>query len=106
MSEDYSTDTSAMKFVNTKPNYNITFHNDDKKKIGVLDFNGPAMTFVGDAEESARVFMNYLAQSFAWRLKEEREACAKICDDADKSTHPADLADRIRAMKENPAGSA
>ena len=28
---------------------------------------------------------------------EEREACAKVCDYADKSTHPADLADAIRA---------
>jgi len=27
----------------------------------------------------------------------EREACAKICDAADKSTHSADLADSIRA---------
>lgn len=25
-------------------------------------------------------------------------ACAKVCDDADKSTHPAELADRIRAL--------
>jgi len=30
----------------------------------------------------------------------EREACAKVCDDADKSTHPADLADAIRARGE------
>ena len=27
----------------------------------------------------------------------EREACAKVCDAADKSTHPADLAETIRA---------
>ena len=27
----------------------------------------------------------------------EREACAKVCDAADKSTHPADLAEVIRA---------
>ena len=27
----------------------------------------------------------------------ERESCAKVCADADKSTHPADLADAIRA---------
>jgi hypothetical protein len=29
----------------------------------------------------------------------ERDACAKVCDAADKSTHPADLADAIRARK-------
>lgn len=30
-------------------------------------------------------------------VEEEREACAKVCEAADKSTHPADLADAIRA---------
>ena len=30
----------------------------------------------------------------------EREACAKVCDAADKSTHPAELADAIRARGE------
>ena len=30
-------------------------------------------------------------------VQEEREACAKVCEAADKSTHPADLADAIRA---------
>jgi hypothetical protein len=30
-------------------------------------------------------------------VKKEREACAKVCDAADKATHPADLADAIRA---------
>jgi hypothetical protein len=30
----------------------------------------------------------------------EREACAKVCDAADKATHPADLADAIRARGE------
>ncbi len=33
-------------------------------------------------------------------IEQEREACAKVCDDADKSTHPADLADAIRARGE------
>jgi hypothetical protein len=30
-------------------------------------------------------------------VEAEREACAKVCEAADKSTHPADLADAIRA---------
>ncbi len=30
-------------------------------------------------------------------IEAEREACAKVCAEADKSTHPADLADTIRA---------
>ena len=37
-------------------------------------------------------------ERFAEQVRaEEREACAKVCDAADKSTHPADLADAIRA---------
>jgi 3-methyladenine DNA glycosylase AlkC len=32
-----------------------------------------------------------------WAIQQELEACAKICDAADKSTHPAELADAIRA---------
>jgi hypothetical protein len=30
----------------------------------------------------------------------EREACAKLCESADKSTHPADLANVIRERGE------
>jgi len=33
---------------------------------------------------------------------DEREACAKVCEAADKSTHPADLADAIRARGQDP----
>jgi len=35
-------------------------------------------------------------------VKAEREACAKVCEAADKSTHPADLADAIRARRQDP----
>ena len=66
-----------------KPNYNISFHNNGKE-VGKLDFNGPALVFTGDAEESAKVFVDWIAQSFAGRLEEERkaerEACAKLAD--------------------------
>jgi hypothetical protein len=66
-----------------KPNYNISFHNNGKE-VGKLDFNGPALVFTGEAEESAKVFIDWLARSFAGRLEEERkaerEACAKLAD--------------------------
>ena len=55
------------------PNYNISFHNNGKE-VGKLDFNGPAMVFTGEAEESAKVFVDWIAQSFAGRLEEERKA--------------------------------
>ena len=38
-------------------------------------------------------------EQFAERV---REQCAKVCDTADKSTHPADLANAIRAIKKLP----
>jgi hypothetical protein len=56
-----------------KPNYNISFHNNGQE-IGKLDFNGPKMVFTGDAEESAKVFIDWVARSFHGRLEEERKA--------------------------------
>ena len=68
---------------NTKPNYNITFHNGGKQ-VGTLDFNGPEMVFEGDAAESAKMFFDFIARSFKARLEheraDEREACAQVCD--------------------------
>lgn len=46
----------------------------------------------------AIAFETYELERFAALVAAaEREACAKVCDAADKSTHPADLADAIRA---------
>ncbi len=68
---------------NIKPNYNIIFHRGNMQ-IGVLDFNGPEMTFSGDMDESAILFIEVIANSFKARLEqeraEEREACAKVCE--------------------------
>ena len=67
-----------------KPNYNMTFHRDGKQ-IGTLDFNGPEMVFTGDADESAKVFFDFIARWFKARLEQERaderEACAKVCEE-------------------------
>ena len=61
-----------------KPNHNITFHRqsdtgriDESNKVGSLDFNGPALKFEGNAEESAILFFNWVAQIFDQRLKDE-----------------------------------
>jgi hypothetical protein len=76
--------TGQLSFSNLKPNYNISFHNNGQE-IGKLNFNGPKMVFTGDAEESAKVFIDWIARSFAGRLEEERkaerEACAKVCEE-------------------------
>jgi hypothetical protein len=83
-----------------KPNYNISFHNNGQE-IGKLDFNGPALVFTGDAEESAKVFIDWIARSFYGRLEEERkaerEACLNCYSPDDTAT---DWADKIRARGE------
>lgn len=67
----------GLGFANTKPNYNIVFHRVNENgfatgdHVGALDFNGPALKFTGDAEESAKVFIDWLAYTFKGRLEEE-----------------------------------
>ena len=81
--------TGQLSVLDLKPNYNISFHNNSEggtgKEVGKLDFNGPKLVFTGDAEESAKVFIDWIARSFHGRLEEERkaerEACAKVCDE-------------------------
>ena len=83
---------------NMKPNYNMTFHRVDKQ-VGVLDFNGPEMVFTGDADESAKLFFDFIAKTFKQRLEQERaderEACAQLCEDQWQTAH--DIQDAIRA---------
>jgi hypothetical protein len=69
-----------------KPNHNITFHRqsdtgriDESNKVGTLDFNGPALVFEGNAEESAKVFIDWVAKMFAARLKEEYQRGYEDC---------------------------
>ena len=72
--KDYSIPVDKMKTLsigNIKPNYNMTFHNGGKQ-VGVLDFNGPEMTFSGDMDESATLFFDLIANAFKARLEQER----------------------------------
>lgn len=81
--------TGQLQIANIKPNYNLTFHNNYEggtgKQVGKFDFNGPEMIFEGDAAESAKVFVEWVARSFHGRLEQERaaerEACAQMCDE-------------------------
>jgi hypothetical protein len=77
-----------------KPNYNITFNNNRDtgglgKQVGKLDFNGPQLVFEGDAEESAKVFIDWIATSFKGRLDEERGKELKACCDLLEGMHAA-----------------
>lgn len=63
------------------PDYSITFQNaiDGKQvQIGKIDFNGGALKFEGNFEESALKFMDHLARSFQGRLKAEHLSAAKL----------------------------
>ena len=85
--------TGQLSVSNFKPDYNICFRNNNQV-IGKLDFNGPALVFTGDAEESAKVFIDRVARNFHGRLEEERkaerEACSKVCDELHWPWHMGD----------------
>lgn len=54
-----------------KTEHNITFMNAEGYEVGTLDFNGPGLSFEGVADESAIVFMDWIAKKFSARLQEE-----------------------------------
>lgn len=62
--------------VEIKPNYDIVFHRREKE-LGRLDFNGPKLVFTGEAEESAKVLIEVVAETFVGRLAQEREPLEK-----------------------------
>lgn len=77
-----------------KPDYNITFHNNleaggSGTRVGRMDFNGPEFVFEGDAAESAKVFMDCVANAFRGRLQDERQAELNACCDLLEGMHAA-----------------
>ena len=87
--EQLTVPVGQLQIADFKPNYNISFHNNRDTggfgtMVGKLDFNGPELVFTGDAAESAKVFIDWIARAFHGRLEqeraEEREACAKVCE--------------------------
>lgn len=80
--------TGQLQVANFKPNYNLTFHRDGKE-VGKFDFNGPEMIFEGDAAESAKVFIDWIARSFHGRLEQERKSELDACCDLLEGMHAA-----------------
>ena len=84
MTDRYSvgwSDPRKFTVAQVKPDYNITLNNtvDGKQtQIGKLDFNGGVMKFDGNADASAIVFMDSLAQTFKGRLEAEHVNAAKL----------------------------
>jgi hypothetical protein len=54
-----------------KHNSNVSFYNQDGDEVGVLDFNGAHLSFEGNADESAIVFMDCISTVFQYRLQLE-----------------------------------
>jgi len=88
--------TGQLALRDLKPNYNISFHNNSEggtgKEVGKLDFNGPALVFTGDAEESAKVFIDWVARTFHGRLEEERKAAVPDSIKKEEREHPEYMA--------------
>ena len=76
---DASKMTVKSSFAFPKPNYSIYFHDKDNQTVGKIDFNGPTLVFEGDAEESAKVFIDWVAMAFEGRLKEEYQRGYEDC---------------------------
>lgn len=73
----WSDPRANMSIQQSKPDYNICFHQDGKQ-IGKLDFNSGTVKFEGNFEESAVRFVEYLSTQFSRRLRDEQIAAAKL----------------------------
>ena len=54
-----------------KHNSKISFYNQDGDEVGVLDFTGAHLTFEGNADKSAIMFMENISTVFQYRLQLE-----------------------------------
>jgi hypothetical protein len=51
-----------------KHNSKMSFYNQDGDEVGILDFSDAHLTFEGNADESAIVFMDAISTVFQYRL--------------------------------------
>lgn len=58
---------SNLNFLNVEPTYNIIFSNNNGE-VGRLDFNDGVLKFIGEADESAKIFFDFLANSFQQKI--------------------------------------
>ncbi len=86
--------STAQTTLSLTTNYNMSFHN-ASGVIGTLDFNGPALVFTGEAEESAKVFIDWIAKQFHGRLEQERKSAPSEIEPTDWKAR-AEKAERDR----------
>lgn len=94
--------SEVAQFELPKPNYNIKFFNAEQEEVATLDFNGPGLAFEGIADEAAIVFVNWIADCFAGRLKDERNKARQECLDLYSPDDTAtDWSDKIKGKMES-----
>jgi hypothetical protein len=70
---------------NIPHDYSVIFSNKGGE-VGKLDYNGPEMKFIGNMDESAKVFFDWLTEAFKLRLEQERrEERARCIEQVKKS---------------------
>ena len=68
-----SSNTNSLNFSSIfKPDYSIKFMR-ETKEVGIFDFNNSPATFVGDVDESAKIFCETI-------LKMMPEMAKKLCE--------------------------
>lgn len=80
MTEELDIDYGSLTVgeANLKPKYNIIMSN-NAGQVCALDFNGPELKFTGNAEEGAKVFIDWVAEVFKERLEQERRQERERC---------------------------
>lgn len=62
-----------------KPDYSISFHNDNgTTKVGKLYFNGSTLKFEGDADASAKSFIDFVESTFVGRFEADKKLVARL----------------------------
>ena len=65
-------DKGNLSIANLQPSYTMTFH-DDKGEIGGFDWGDGELKFTGKAEESAKVFFDFLKPYVDIYIREQLE---------------------------------
>jgi hypothetical protein len=82
-------------------NYVVGFHAKDGSTVGELDFNTGKLIFTGNADESAKIFIDALGRWFEIRLKQERQATIQECIDiVARNGGSVEIEAEIRSLEE------
>ena len=65
---------NELNIANVKPNCTMSFHNDAKGEVGVLDWNDGVLKFSGETDEGAKVLFEYLKPYMDEYIKFKLEA--------------------------------